>query len=46
MEAFKNRCIAEHLDVAEYVVRAFQKIFDKTGFSKRLELALFLSNCW
>jgi FixJ family two-component response regulator len=21
MEAFKNRCIAEHLDVAEYVVK-------------------------
>ena len=46
MEGFKNRHIAEHLDVAEYVVKgAFQKIFDKTGFSNRLELALFLSHC-
>jgi DNA-binding NarL/FixJ family response regulator len=46
MEGFKNRRIAEHLDIAEHVVRsAFQKIFDKTGFSNRLELALFLSNC-
>jgi DNA-binding NarL/FixJ family response regulator len=46
MEGFKNRHIAKHLDVAEYVVRgAFQKIFDKTGFSNRLELALFLSHC-
>jgi len=46
MEGFKNRRIAEHLDVAEYVVKgAFQKIFDKTGFSTRLELALFLSHC-
>ena len=36
----------EQLDVAEYVVKgAFQKIFDKTGFSNRLELALFLSHC-
>src|SRR5580704_10484196 len=40
----KNRRIAEHLDVAEHVVRSsFQRIFDKTGFSNRLELALFLS---
>ena len=46
MEGFKNRHIAEHLDIAEYVVKgAFQKIFDKTGFSNRLELALFLSHC-
>ena len=46
MEGFKNRHIAEQLDVAEYVVKgAFQKIFDKTGFSNRLELALFLSGC-
>jgi DNA-binding NarL/FixJ family response regulator len=46
MEGSKNRRIAEHLDIAEHVVRsAFQKIFDKTGFSNRLELALFLSNC-
>jgi DNA-binding NarL/FixJ family response regulator len=46
MEGFKNRHIAEQLDVAEYVVKsAFQKIFDKTGFSNRLELALFLSHC-
>jgi DNA-binding NarL/FixJ family response regulator len=46
MEGSKNRRIAEHLDVAEHVVKdAFQKIFDKTGFSNRLELALFLSNC-
>jgi DNA-binding NarL/FixJ family response regulator len=46
MEGSKNRRIAEHLDIDEHVVRsAFQKIFDKTGFSNRLELALFLSNC-
>ena len=44
LEGFKNRRIAEYLDVAEHVVRGrFQKIFDKTGFSSRLELALFLS---
>jgi DNA-binding NarL/FixJ family response regulator len=46
MEGSKNRRIAEHLDVAEHVVKdEFQKIFDLTGFSNRLELALFLSNC-
>ena len=46
MEGFKNRQIAEHLAVAEHVVKgALQKIFDKTGFSTRLELALFLSRC-
>jgi DNA-binding NarL/FixJ family response regulator len=46
MEGFKNRRIAEYLDVAEPVVRSrFQRIFDKTGFSSRLELALFLSTC-
>jgi DNA-binding NarL/FixJ family response regulator len=46
MEGSKNRRIAEHLDVAEHVVKdEFQKIFDMTGFSNRLELALFLSSC-
>jgi DNA-binding NarL/FixJ family response regulator len=46
LEGFKNRRIAEYLDVAEHVVRGrLQKIFDKTGFSSRLELALFLSTC-
>jgi DNA-binding NarL/FixJ family response regulator len=44
MEGLKTRHIAEHLDLAEYAVKAqFQKIFDKTGFSNRLELALYLS---
>jgi DNA-binding NarL/FixJ family response regulator len=44
MEGLKTRRIAEMLEVAEYVVRdRFQMIFDKTGFSNRLELAMFLS---
>ena len=44
LEGCKNRLIAEYLNVAEHVVRSsFQKIFDKTGFSNRVELALFLS---
>ena len=43
MEGCKNRRIAEYLDVAEHVVKGrLQKIFDKTGFSTRLELAIFL----
>ena len=46
LEGCKNRRIAEYLDVAEHVVRSsFQKIYDKTGFSSRLELAMFLSTC-
>lgn len=46
MEGSKNHRIAEHLDIAEYVVKgALQKIFDMTGYSNRLELALFLSRC-
>jgi DNA-binding NarL/FixJ family response regulator len=46
LEGFKNRRIAEYLDVAEHVVKGrLQKIFDKTGFSSRLELTLFLSTC-
>ena len=45
MEGFKNRRIAEYLHVAEHVVKSrFRKIFDKTGFSNRLELALFISH--
>ena len=34
LEGFKNRRIAEYLDVAEHVVRGrLRKIFDKTGIS-------------
>jgi DNA-binding NarL/FixJ family response regulator len=45
MEGFKNRRIAERLDIPESAVRSrFQKIFDKTGLSTRLELALFISH--
>lgn len=44
MRGFKNRRIAEHLGLPEHAVRAtIQKIFDKTGQSSRLELALFVS---
>ena len=44
LEGCKNRRIAEYLDIAEHVVKSsLQKIFDKTGFSTRVELALFLS---
>ena len=46
MEGSKSRRIAEQLDIAEHVVKcAFQKIFNMTGFSNRLELALFLARC-
>jgi DNA-binding NarL/FixJ family response regulator len=44
MEGLKNCRIAEHLDVPNHVVAGrLQSIFNKTGFSNRLELALFLS---
>jgi DNA-binding NarL/FixJ family response regulator len=44
MEGMKNRVIAERLQLAEHVVRGrFKKIYDKTGFSNRLELALYIS---
>ncbi len=44
MQGFKNRRIAEHLGVSEHAVRTrIQKIFDKTGQSNRVELALFVS---
>ena len=44
MRGFKNRGIAERLGLPEHAVRAtIQKIFDKTGQSSRLELALFVS---
>jgi DNA-binding NarL/FixJ family response regulator len=45
MQGLKNRRIAERLEVADHVVAGhLQTIFDKTGFSTRLELALFLSS--
>jgi DNA-binding NarL/FixJ family response regulator len=41
MRGMKNRVIAECLQVEEHIVRAgLQKIYDKTGFSNRLELAM------
>lgn len=45
MQGYKNRRIAESLGISEQAVRSrFQKIFDKTGLSTRLELALFISD--
>lgn len=45
MQGYKNRRIAERLGISEQAVRSrFQKIFDKTGLSTRLELALFISD--
>jgi two-component system, NarL family, nitrate/nitrite response regulator NarL len=44
MKGFKNKRIAEILSISEQGVRSkFQKIFDKTGMSTRLELALFVT---
>lgn len=44
MQGLKNRRIAERLGISEHSVRTrIQKIFDKTGQSSRLELALFVS---
>lgn len=44
MEGLKNRRIAEHLNIAEHAVRSrFQKIYEKTGFTSRLELAIYIS---
>jgi DNA-binding NarL/FixJ family response regulator len=41
-EGFKNREIAEHLSTKEQVVKNYlRSIYDKTGVSDRLELALF-----
>jgi DNA-binding NarL/FixJ family response regulator len=41
MKGMKNRVIAEYLQVEEHIVRGrLQKIYDKTGFSNRLELAM------
>jgi DNA-binding NarL/FixJ family response regulator len=45
MQGYKNRRIADSLGISEQAVRSrFQKIFDKTGLSTRLELALFISD--
>jgi DNA-binding NarL/FixJ family response regulator len=45
MQGYKNRRIADNLGISEQAVRSrFQKIFDKTGLSTRLELALFISD--
>lgn len=44
MQGYKNRRIGVSLGITEQAVRSrFQKIFDKTGLSTRLELALFIS---
>jgi len=44
MKGMKNRVIAKYLQVDEHVVRGrLQTIYDKTGFSNRLELAIHLS---
>lgn len=45
MQGYKNRRIADNLGISEQAVRSrFQKIFDKTGLSTRLELALFIAD--
>lgn len=44
MLGYKNKRIAESLGVSEQAIRSrFQKLFDKTGLSTRLELALFVA---
>ena len=44
MKGFKNKRIAECLGMSDHAIRSrFQKIFDKTGLSTRLELALFVA---
>ncbi len=44
MQGFKTRRISERLGISEAVVRGkFQRIYDKTGLSTRLELALYVS---
>lgn len=45
MEGLKNRGIAERLGIREQVVKnKLQSIFDKTGCSTRVELALYVAN--
>jgi DNA-binding NarL/FixJ family response regulator len=45
MEGMKNKEIADRLGTSEQVVKnKFQRIFDKTGCSTRVELALFVHN--
>jgi DNA-binding NarL/FixJ family response regulator len=45
MEGLKNKEIADRLGTREQVVKnKFQRIFDKTGCSTRVELALFVAN--
>jgi hypothetical protein len=43
-KAFQTRLLLPLSPRSSVVASTFQKIFDKTGFSNRLELAL-LSNC-
>lgn len=45
MEGLKNRAIAERLGIGEQAVKnKLQSIFDKTGCSTRVELALYVAN--
>lgn len=45
MQGMRYKEIAERLEIVEQVVRnRFQKVFDKTGVSNRLELAIFISH--
>ena len=45
MEGLKNRSIAERMGIGEQVVKnRLQSIFDKTGCSSRVELALYVAH--
>lgn len=45
MQGMRYKQIADHLEIVEQVVRnRFQKVFDKTGVSNRLGLAIFISH--
>lgn len=45
MEGLKNRSIAERMGIGEQVVKnRLQSIFDKTGCSTRVELALYVAH--
>jgi DNA-binding NarL/FixJ family response regulator len=45
MQGMRYKQIGDRLEIVEKLVRnRFQKVFDKTGVSNRLELAIFISN--
>ena len=45
MQGMRYKQIADRLEIVEQVVRnRFHKVFDKTGVSNRLELAIFISH--